>query len=107
MQRWFYSKGGKPLGPVTPAQLRELTRRGEISPDDLVQREGSDKWVAAGALSGLFDQAKPAPPTGIIASPPAKKPAPTGITAKPRKAASATAPIPVAPGAKSRSPLVR
>lgn len=94
MQRWFYSKGGKTLGPVSPTQLRDLARQGHIDVNDLVQREGSDKWVAAGSLSGLFDQ--PAA-TGVTAAAPRPK---SGTT-------TAHAPIPVARKSQSSSPLVR
>ena len=54
---WYYSKDRRTrVGPVSPAELRELARTGQIDQADLVQREGTDAWQPAGKVKGLFDR---------------------------------------------------
>jgi hypothetical protein len=61
---WHYSREGKKHGPVSSAELQGLARKGLLSPEDLVWKEGMDKWEKAGRLKGLFPAvAAPPPPT--------------------------------------------
>ena len=59
--QWYYSHGDEKQGPVLSIELRQLAVAGEISPDDLVWREGMEQWVAARNVKGLFDQTVPKP----------------------------------------------
>lgn len=59
--RWTVQHGGQTSGPFTPAELRHRVAVGELQPTDQVQREGEERWVAAGLLPGVFPTAKPAP----------------------------------------------
>ena len=52
---WYYAKGNKQYGPVTPAELKQLADRGEVGPEELVWRDGMEDWVAARRVKGLFD----------------------------------------------------
>ncbi len=52
---WFYAKDNKRLGPVSPAELRQLVLRGELKGDDLVWRYGMNDWTAARRVKGLFE----------------------------------------------------
>jgi hypothetical protein len=52
--QWHYSRSGQQAGPVTGAQLKQLAARGEISPTDLVWKDGLKDWVPASKLRGLF-----------------------------------------------------
>lgn len=54
--QWYYARDDEQQGPVSSAILRKLVANGEISPDDLVWREGMDDWVPARQLKGLFSQ---------------------------------------------------
>ncbi|MCU0795073.1 MAG: DUF4339 domain-containing protein [Akkermansiaceae bacterium] len=46
--QWYYSKGGRQLGPVPESELSRLVASGEIQPEtDLVWREGMDDWKPA------------------------------------------------------------
>jgi len=57
---WYYARENKQLGPVGPAELKQLAERGELGPDQLVWREGMDDWVPARKIRGLFDGEAPA-----------------------------------------------
>ncbi len=52
---WYYAKGDQQKGPVSSAELKQLAASEEISPDDLVWREGMGEWVAASNVRGLFE----------------------------------------------------
>jgi len=51
---WLYFKNGQQVGPVGTAQLKHLAGTGELSPGDLVWREGMAEWIAASEVKGLF-----------------------------------------------------
>jgi GYF domain 2 len=57
---WHYQRGSKTQGPVLASRLKQLASRGELSPTDLVWKDGMPKWVPAQKLKGLF----PAPTAG-------------------------------------------
>jgi serine/threonine protein phosphatase PrpC len=63
--RWSYTHGGSPKGPVTHAQLQQLAATGKILPTDLVWPEGGDPRRAVPASSILpasaFRQTGPGP----------------------------------------------
>jgi hypothetical protein len=52
--QWHYTNGGTPLGPVSSERLRELAALGELTPADLVWKEGMTEWRRASSLQGLF-----------------------------------------------------
>ena len=70
---WYYAKGSKQFGPVSPAELRQLAEKGNLSGDDPVWRDGMDDWVPARKVKGLFDAdakaAETSPAKGIEATP--------------------------------------
>ena len=43
---WFYLVGNQQVGPVTQAQLLQLSATGQVGPDTLVWREGFGNWIA-------------------------------------------------------------
>ncbi len=48
---WFYlARTGIPRGPVSLGTVRALIARGELDPDVLVARRGSDQWRPAAAI---------------------------------------------------------
>src|SRR5439155_264386 len=51
---WYYQHDGGRFGPISAGKLKELAGRGELRPNDLVQKEGMSKWVSAGKVKGLF-----------------------------------------------------
>ena len=59
---WFYAKNKQKVGPVTEDQLKELVRSGELTPTDMVWKQGMAKWQPAGAVDGLLPNPALAPP---------------------------------------------
>jgi len=70
---WFYSRGSKRFGPVSATELKQLADRGELSPDELVWREGMDQWIPARRVKGLFEH-----DPGPTKDPKEALPSPTG-----------------------------
>jgi len=58
--QWYYSKNGAQLGPIGSAEMQSKLVSGDISPTDLVWREGMTDWLPAGQVAEL--QALIAPP---------------------------------------------
>lgn len=52
--QWFYTRGGQRLGPVVSDTLRQMAAAGQLSPNDLVWKEGMSQWVEARVVEGLF-----------------------------------------------------
>lgn len=68
--QWFYRTGeGQPSGPVDSAELRRLAEAGVVRPDTLVWQCGSDGWIRADQVRGLF-QRSTAMPSSAGESPP-------------------------------------
>lgn len=95
---WYYAKNDQQFGPVTGAELRQLAVAGQITPDDLVWREGLESWIEARRVKGLLDTVPVAPSPQTIAPPPAAMPAPA--VALPPQSALAEAPMSIAAAVK-------
>jgi uncharacterized membrane protein YjgN (DUF898 family) len=55
-------KGGKKVGPMDGAKLKKLADSGQISPSDMVWKDGFPDWKPASSVKGLFGaQVKTAP----------------------------------------------
>jgi len=52
-------------GPVPSQRLKELAASGELSPNDLVWKEGLAEWKPASTLKGLFPETSGPPPLPI------------------------------------------
>jgi hypothetical protein len=59
---WHYSVSGSRNGPVTAGDLKRLADGGQLSPSDLVWKEGLPNWVPASSVKGLFANASAPPP---------------------------------------------
>jgi hypothetical protein len=60
--QWFYTRGGQQAGPVSLDQLRQMAASGQITPADLVWREGMANWQPMGSVPELGGApAAPAP----------------------------------------------
>ena len=55
---WFYQVMAQEIGPVLFTDLQKLARDGKISPETLVRRAQSSRWLLAERVSGLFDFAE-------------------------------------------------
>jgi hypothetical protein len=74
---WFIAgPGNKPYGPYPFAKLLEYVADGRLRRDSLVHRKGTDNWIPAAEVSGLFRAARVAPvpetrPSVVPTTPPA------------------------------------
>ena len=59
MSEWYYTSAGQQTGPVTSAQLKQAAQSGQLTPNDLVWKDGMPDWVPATKLKGIFDGAPP------------------------------------------------
>ena len=66
---WYYSKAGEQHGPMTASELNELAKSGELSPADLVWKEGMSEWKPAHSINGLLTATKTPPPPPSSSSP--------------------------------------
>jgi hypothetical protein len=78
---WHYTKDNHQHGPISAASLKQLADNGGLRPDDLVCQEGSDHWVAAKRVKGLFSSPPPIPPAAE--EPVAEGPVAEGPVAEP------------------------
>ncbi len=67
--QWFYARDDKPMGPVSPTELKHLADSGELRPDDLLWREGMEAWTTAINLQGLFSESATLDARALAASP--------------------------------------
>lgn len=52
--QWYFSRDGKQAGAVSEAELTQLASSGQLSPTDMVWKEGMSGWVHAAKVKGLF-----------------------------------------------------
>jgi len=73
MAGWYYQKDGQNLGPVDIATLKRMAINGELSPSDLIWREGLASWakLRAAQVEGIFpEQAVLSKPVEFTGTPP-------------------------------------
>jgi len=51
---WFYEHGGQQAGPITFQALRQMATSGQITPANLIWKDGMPQWTEAGRVRGLF-----------------------------------------------------
>ena len=54
MTQWFYMKDGLEVGPVDTSELKRIAACGQLSPSDMIWREGLEAWIPASKAKGLF-----------------------------------------------------
>lgn len=52
--QWYVSQSGEDRGPYTLEELTALVQKGELTPDDSLRKEGSNLYIGASRLKGLF-----------------------------------------------------
>lgn len=60
--QWCYQIMGDAFGPFRSRTIRKLVSNGTISRDTLLRRCGSDRWILADRIRGLFEEVAPNPP---------------------------------------------
>lgn len=69
--QWYYSKNGTQLGPVAQGELISKLASGEVSPADLVWKDGMGDWIPASQVAELRTTSAAAPVSTIPAESPA------------------------------------
>ena len=54
---WYIESMGKVVGPLSPVQLLQKVRSGEITENTQIRKDDS-QWVNASEVNGLFEAAK-------------------------------------------------
>ncbi|OHB80009.1 MAG: hypothetical protein A2W31_11080 [Planctomycetes bacterium RBG_16_64_10] len=52
---WYCRLMGAEMGPFTAAQLLEMARSHQLTPEDMVRRGADGEWMAGYRVRGLFD----------------------------------------------------
>jgi hypothetical protein len=53
---WYCDLMGKVVGPIGPAELLQMVKKGEVTSETLVRKDDS-KWYPADEVGGLFEAA--------------------------------------------------
>ncbi len=85
--KYYYSKGGQPVGPMTRAELDALVADGTITVQSHVYKKGSASWVRYHELAAAEPVAAAQP------APVANKPAEAEVKEEPAAAESAAEPV--------------
>lgn len=56
MPDWYYAQNDEQIGPVSAAALKEMAQQGKLGRDDLIWREGMERWAPAHKVRGLFPE---------------------------------------------------
>ena len=54
MAQWYYAQDEEQFGPISAAALKEMAQAGELGREDLIWREGMERWAPAHKVRGLF-----------------------------------------------------
>jgi GYF domain 2 len=61
--QWLYTRSGNQFGPISAVVLKQLAKARELAPSDLVSKVGTQRWVLASRVKGLFPaMTRPLPP---------------------------------------------
>jgi hypothetical protein len=102
---WYFARGNKQMGPVSAADLLRLAVAGELSPDDLIWREGLAEWTKARNVRGLFEEeGKPAAAEESPSKPVVALPQEAAPVAEPREPSEPGEPAEVLEAAAPRTP---
>ncbi len=54
--KWYCDVRGKKIGPMSPSELLELIRSGDVTATTMVRKNDS-RWFRADSVGGLFEAA--------------------------------------------------
>lgn len=72
-KQWYFQVMGAEVGPLSPAELADKVKRGQIQADTQVRKGADGKWMSADRIKGLLqpvpeDIPSTAPTTPVVAS---------------------------------------
>ncbi|OYP31035.1 DUF4339 domain-containing protein [Rhodopirellula sp. MGV] len=82
-QQWILLRENNHVGPLTPKQLKHLAETQQITPADLLWREGLQEWIPAKRLPQLWSGTTQQPPESVTRSTPPPIPAPVSTVPNP------------------------
>jgi hypothetical protein len=56
--QWCYQDGSNIVGPLSSSELKALAISGDLTQQQLVSRDGAERWARAGDVRGLFPSAE-------------------------------------------------
>ncbi|HET6246440.1 MAG TPA: GYF domain-containing protein [Tepidisphaeraceae bacterium] len=80
MGNWYYHQNGQQLGPVDFPTLQHMAAAGQLAANDQLWQEGTEAWVDASVVAGLFNSNPASPVTQ--AAPVRTKAPPPGVSGK-------------------------
>ncbi len=54
-ESWLVYRSNRQKGPYSRQQIEELARKGELEPEDWINKKNPDHWIKAAEVPGLFD----------------------------------------------------
>jgi hypothetical protein len=87
--QWYCRLMGAEMGPFTAAQLVEMARTHQLTPEDMVRRGPEGEWVAGYRVRGLFDDEARSRTVAATPPPATPKAAKPNVRATPAPAAAA------------------
>lgn len=66
---YYVGKSGQQIGPFSLEELKSKLASGEVSPSDLVWKEGMPDWKPASTIPGLAEPVAPAAPEPAVPAP--------------------------------------
>src|SRR5262245_42634463 len=51
---WYVVQNKQKVGPLTNAQMQQMSLSGQLRPDDMVLQEGTKTWMPAAKVGSLF-----------------------------------------------------
>ena len=67
MVKWRIKRGDKIAGEVPSSKVRQLAAAGKLRKTDLLCKEGTEKWVPAGNVKGLWQTSSPSQSKPVVA----------------------------------------
>ena len=55
---WFYAKGDQQFGPYLASELRAIAASGQLTPTDLIWKQGLPQWLPVSSVKGLMPAAQ-------------------------------------------------
>ena len=72
MTQWYYRRHGRPHGPFSPKEFKQLAASGQIPPTDEIRKDDMPNWVPGTKIEGLFPRL-PVRPLEEAEPPPARR----------------------------------
>jgi hypothetical protein len=70
---WYVWNGRQELGPFSVGQLKQMVKQGRLQTEHKLLRDGTEKWLPATAVRGLFEPAAAAPAPARARTEPARE----------------------------------